>query len=256
MKQTFKFPVAGRIAMAGAAASATYLFTLRPWLLHWGATEEEGQMPLPGDHLVPQPRYISTRAITIQTPPVVVWPWLVQMGQGRAGLYSYDWLENLAGCDIHSADRIIPELQTLQVGDVVRLIPEGRGPLYFEVAILQPYRALVLRSPGDPAANLAAGFPSVAWAFVLEKRDEHTTRLLVRFRSDYRPGLLSTLGNQVLLEPIQFIMERKMLLGIKERAERSLAEFSLQPVPAQAVEGNGHMRNGTAVLSRSVLQEE
>ena len=87
---------------------------LRPWYNRWGATSAETHLPLPGDELVPLPMLGYTRAITIQAKPEKVWPWLAQMGQGRGGLYSYDGLENVAGCDIHSVDRIIPDLQKLQ----------------------------------------------------------------------------------------------------------------------------------------------
>jgi hypothetical protein len=151
---------------------------------------------------------VSTRAITIQAPVSAVWPWLVQMGQGRGGLYTYERLENLAGCDMHNASRIIPEYQLLEVGDKVRLVPEGREP-YFVVSAIEPGRAIVLS--GDD--------PPTTWGFILEPVDENTTRLIVRWRQDYEPTFGNVLGWRVFTDPITFVMERKMLQGIKVRAE-------------------------------------
>jgi hypothetical protein len=204
-----------------AAAAPVYGGLIRPWMLAWGAGPDEIDAALPGDELVPQPRNRWTRAITIDAPPAAVWPWLVQIGQGRGGLYSYDWLENLAGCDIHSADRILPEYQNLQVGDPVRLVREGYpADVVLQVAQIVPEAALVLCAPGEREAALAQGLPYLSWAFVLQPERGDRTRLVVRTRSDFRPTLPGRLANQWLLEPIQFIMERKMLLGIKARAER------------------------------------
>ena len=109
-----------------AAALAAYRYVVQPWHKTWGATEEEAQKPLPGDEFVPDPAYMTTRAITIEAPPEDVWPWLVQVGQDRGGFYSYEWLENIFGLDIHNADEIISEWQNLEVGDIVRLGPTDR----------------------------------------------------------------------------------------------------------------------------------
>src|SRR5689334_8185545 len=119
-----KLPIG--LAAAGIAFAAGYTFFVRPWTRFWGATNEEVQRALPGDDIVQRPRYLMMHAITIQAPPAEIWPWLVQMGQGRGGLYSYDWLENAIGCDIHSTDRIIPEYQHLELGDTIRLTPPQR----------------------------------------------------------------------------------------------------------------------------------
>lgn len=153
---------------------------------------------------------VSTRAITIQAPADAIWPWLVQMGQGRGGLYSYERLENLAGCDMHNADRIIPEHQHLEVGDKVRIVPEGRNP-YFVVSAIEPGRAIILG--GDD--------PPTTWAFILEPIDDKTTRLLIRWRQDYEPTPGNVIGWRVFTDPITFVMERKMLQGIKARVEAS-----------------------------------
>jgi hypothetical protein len=220
------------IGLLTLGAAAGYAFYLRPRFLSWGTTPEELQKALPGDEFVPHPRYISTRAVTINARPEDVWPWLVQMGQGRGGLYSYSWLENVVGSDLHNAERILPEYQRLKVGDVVRLTPPERYNLSLVVAVIEPARALVLRTPappdGDRSKALEAGYPDGTWAFILEPVGERATRLIVRWRSDYKPTLLGLLVNQFGLEPVHFAMERKMLLGIKERAERAI-QPALEP---------------------------
>lgn len=223
LKSTLR-TVAG-IAAGGAALGAAYLAVIRPWFLRWGATEDEVLLSLPGDELVADAPYESTRAITIAAPVDAVWPWLAQFGQGRGGLYSYDWLENLLGCDIHSVDRVIPEYQDLKVGDTVRLVCENYPvPLVFEVARVEPGQHLVLRTPGDPTANIEAGFPDASWAFVLQPVDPDTTRLIVRWRADYKQGDLAVaLWNHYGIEPVHFIMEQKTMRGIKERAEKLAA---------------------------------
>lgn len=210
----------GSLAVTAAALTGAYAFFIRPAILRWGAMDDELEMPLPGDALVPEPRGESTRSITIDVPPKTVWPWLVQMGQGRAGLYSYDWLENMMGLEIHSANEIIPEYQELQVGDIIRLVPEGNEPdLHFEVALLEPERALVLRTPGSKEESYAAGMPFATWAFILQPLSGQRTRLLVRFRTDFNPNPAGYIVNKYALEPVQFLMEQKMMQGIKERAE-------------------------------------
>jgi hypothetical protein len=204
-----------------AAAIPLYIQVIRPAMLDWGATPEERTATLPGDDIVIAPRNVWTRAVTIAVPPAAVWPWLVQMGQGRGGLYSYDWLENLLGCDIHSVDRIIPALQYLAVGDPIRLVREGYpADLVLAVAAILPEQALVLAAPGTRAEALAAGFAYMSWAFVLRPTPDGGTRFIVRTRADFAPTFAGRLVNQVMLEPIQFIMERKMMQGIKARAEK------------------------------------
>jgi hypothetical protein len=199
---------------AGIIAASVVLSPLmRPWHARWGASASEINRSLPGDDLVPNPKLETTRAITIQAPTDQVWPWLVQIGQGRGGFYSYDMLENLAGCNIHSANHIIPDCQSLSVGDLVRLGPEGY--LFYTVAERAPGRWLVLAATDpqtkEPGTN--------SWVFVLEPQGEQSSRLISRTRTDYDPGFANTLIWRALTDPIQFAMERRMLLGIKERAE-------------------------------------
>ena len=195
----------GALAIAGYIVSSPLT---RPWYSKWGATAGEVEMTLPGDEFVPNPVLESTRAITIQAPATAVWPWLVQMGQGRGGLYSYERLENLVGCDMHNTDRIIPEYQQLKVGDKVRLVPEGRDP-YFLVSAVEPGRAIILGGDNPPTT----------WAFILQPIDDNSTRLIVRWRQDYEPSFGNIIGWRVFTDPITFVMERKLLQGIKARVE-------------------------------------
>lgn len=190
----------------------------RPWYSKWGATKDEEKMSLPGDELVPEPVLTANRAITIQAPQDAVWPWLLQLGQGRGGFYSYQQLENMIGCDIHNADRIIPELQNLKVGDLVRLGPEGMPA--FTVTAIEPKSALILRGDmPDPKGKTTTWI----WIFFLVPVDEQTTRLMVRTRLDYASNFGNTLMWRVFTDPISFNMERKMLQGIKARAEASVS---------------------------------
>ena len=192
------------------AACIVFSPLLRPWYRKWGATEAELVKPLPGDDKVPNPNQETTRAITIHAPVDAVWPWVVQMGQGRGGLYSYERLENLVGCDMHNADRILEEHQHLEAGDKVRLMPEGKGP-YFVVTAIEAGRAVILG--GDE--------PPTSWSFILDPVDKNTTRMIIRYRQDYEPTFGNILGWRVFSDPISFVMERKMLQGIKVRVENS-----------------------------------
>jgi hypothetical protein len=155
----------------------------------------------------------ANRALTINAAAKEIWPWMVQMGAGRGGLYSYDWLENLAGMGIHSADRIVPELQDLGEGDVFPLdASAGTGPT---VAELVPERAIVLH-----ILNPRAGRSVLSWAYILDQVDEGTTRLIFRFKLDIDPRPLWGLVYALLIDIPHFVMERKMMLGIKDRVER------------------------------------
>lgn len=162
-----------RLALGALAAVAAHLVVVRPRLLRWGATDAEIARLLPGDELVAAAHTVSTRAVGIDAPPGDIWPWLVQMGDGRGGLYSYDALDRLFGyISGPSATTILVDHQSLAAGDV---IPLGRGPDW-PVAILEPERALVLEPvPGR-----------VSWCFALEP-DGATTRLVSRVRVGIGP---------------------------------------------------------------------
>jgi hypothetical protein len=206
------WPVRILIAVAGAAASAAaidrlYRKHVRDWVLTWGATAEEAARPLPGDDLLDPADLVATRAIQIDAPPSAIWPWLVQMGPGRAGAYTYDWIENLFGLNMHSADQIHPEWQNLNVGDVVRSHHDQPG---MRVEILEPERVLSNRSEaGD-----------WVWTFVLVP-ENGSTRLISRNRIAMKGAAAGQHLGMLVMEPGSLVMERKMLLGIKERAERS-----------------------------------
>jgi len=200
----------GALAIAASIVSSPII---RPWYSQWGATKSEVSMALQSDDLVPNPVLESTRAITIQTSASNVWPWLVQMGQGRGGLYSYQRLENLIGCDIHNADRILPEYQDLKIGDKVRLGPEGYPA--FDVVDIKPERSLVLIG-----ITLGASMPTTwVWNFLLNPIDDSNTRMILRSRLDCESSLGNTIMWRGFTDPISFNMERKMLQGIKARAE-------------------------------------
>ena len=194
------------------AAGLCYALVARPWFLKWGATSFEVVKPLPGDELLPKARASATRAITIQAPPSRVWPWIAQIGQGKGGFYSYTWLENLFGCQIVNANRIHPEWQNVKAGDSVRLHP-GMAPI--PVTLVEPERALILGG----MARTDRHIPPVTWAFVLERAPGNATRLLIRWRAQPSASITDQILNQYLIEPIHFIMERRMMLGIRERAE-------------------------------------
>jgi hypothetical protein len=205
-----------RAAAAGAAvlgSMAAYLLVVRPWQLRWGATDQERDAILAGDDLIPNPDLTASRAITVHAPAAQVWPWIAQLGQGRGGFYSYDGLENLVGCHIHSADRVVPEWQDLKVGDQVKLHPEvGLG-----VVVVEPGRALVLRG-GVPMGTVPPPY-DCTWAFVVREQPDGTTRLLVRERYVYAKWWAP-----LLVEPVAavaFVMTQRMLRGIRDRAERS-----------------------------------
>jgi hypothetical protein len=199
----------GAVAAAAAAHVASY-GSWRDWCLTWGAMVCEANATLPGDDLLARPDVVTTRAIGIETTANLIWPWLVQMGPGRAGAYTYDWIENLFGLNMHSADEIIPALQHIAVGEAWRL--GSRGPV-LRVARIDPERALVVRSDDG----------NWVWAFVLQPGGE-MTRLISRNR-------IATSGaawparavTRYLMEPGSLVMERKMLLGIRARAEHMAA---------------------------------
>lgn len=200
-----------RYARRGGLAALVLIVgyaALLPWQRHWGATDSEVANKLPGDFFISRPVHVTTRAITIAAPPELVWPWLVQIGYGRGGLYSYDLLDRWFGVlDRPSADSILPEFQGLRAGDS---IPIGSGPRW-PVALLEPNRTFLL--------HIRQGDVDVTWVFALFSRGSDSTRLVTRVRAAAR----LTLGRRaqlLALDPMEFLMTRRMLLGLKSRAER------------------------------------
>jgi hypothetical protein len=198
------------VALALAAAVAAYAAIVRPWMLAWGASGPERSGPLPGDDVVPDARYATTRAVTIDAPPERIWPWLVQMGQDRAGFYTHNWLERLLRSGIRDVDVVHPEWQSLAVGDLMRTNHDiGGKPMGWPVAIVDPLRSLVVRSRSMPAGT---------YAFVLRQIDEGHTRLLVRDRAAWR--IREWLFAALIYEPLHAYMETGLIRGLKQRAEQ------------------------------------
>ena len=196
---------------AAVAAALLYWFPMRRWFCRWGASSRELAGTMVGDAAVTTPSYTATLAVTVNAPPGDVWPWLAQMGYQRGGLYSYDWLDQRFGyLDRPSATRLLPDYQQLHVGDE---IPMGRGP-GFPVTAVEPERVLVLSGKGD-------GFAWV-WQFGLFPIAEGKTRLVSR-NAVTVPQTLGAWCFMRVIEPAAFLMTRRMLLGIKQRAERLAA---------------------------------
>jgi len=178
-----------------------------PWR-KWGATEAEATRPMPGDDEVKQPMQVTTRAVTVNARAADIWPWLVQMGYRRGGMYSYDWIDRRLGIlDQPSANRIIPEFQRLEAGDV---IPMGKPPSWPVKAIERNRMLLIVIN--EPNAQ-------VTWCFMLDEIADRQTRLVLRVRNRLAMSPLLLLSLPIML-PGEFLMVRKMLLGIKQRAEK------------------------------------
>lgn len=210
-----RFVVVGLVALAG------YATVLRRWQLRWGAPARLTEEALPGDEVVATADLVATRAIRIRAPAAQVWPWVVQLGQGRGGFYSYDTLENLLGCDIHSAQGIVEDWQHLDVDDEVHLHPE----VALRVAHVEAGRALVLEGSvgvtGASSGTAGGRDPEppydFSWAFVLRDTDGGGSWLVVRERYGYRRWWAP-----LLVEPVaavSFVMTHRMLRGIRDRVE-------------------------------------
>ncbi len=191
-----------RLLVIVVLGAALYRLFLRDPVLTWGATADEAARRLPGDELLEDADGVATRAITIDAPPDAVWPWLAQMGPSpRGGAYTYDWIENLLGLDMHSVDQVLPEFQHPEVGDTI-----GFGKNRMRLERVEPERVIAWRSEDG----------NWVWTFVLDEHDG-TTRLISRNR--FRLPTLAARIGMLPMEPGSLVMERKMLLGIKQRAE-------------------------------------
>jgi len=241
------------VLSAVIASTAVYFFVIRPRLRTWGVDPGEAELPLPGDHFVPEPSATETRGIDIEASPSAIWPWLVQMGFGRAGWYSYDAMDNMGA----SATGILPEFQHLAVGEIMPTHPGGG----FKVEVVEPDRALVLfidtelvraqqkRAEAEgktelPTAGLkatgalgATAFPEFAasWAFFLRPTDDGKTRLIERFRvKTPGAGPASAVLGEIMGTGI-VLMTRKQMLGIKERVEGThVVQLAGEPVEEAA----------------------
>ena len=174
----------------------------RPWALTWGSTDEEIARPMPGDEVLVQPTFNATRAVTIEATPEEIWPWIVQIGYRRAGFYSYDLLDNDG---IPSAERILPEYQTLNVGDLIPLSKTAN----VRVAELEPPSSMVL------VFEVEGTWSHATWVWGLYPEDDEYTRLVTRLRVDAGRFI-----PQMFLDFGEIIMMRKCMLGIKRRAEQ------------------------------------
>jgi hypothetical protein len=196
-------PIAIVVALIVVAAAFFSLY--RPWHLKWGAARQEVGRSMPGDEIVPRPIFNATRAVTIDARPEDIWPWIVQIGFGRAGWYSYDLLDNLGR---HSSERIVPELQHIEVGDLVPLGPgEGSGMFVKEFVLNRS----ILWWTGKNGQT--------TWAWGLHPTSDGATRLVSRVRAPFSWRQPMSAVWLLLVEVADFPMMRKCLLGIKRRAE-------------------------------------
>jgi hypothetical protein len=195
--------------LVGLAVLAVVAITLlTPWMDRWGATEAEIAATFPGDELVPEPASFVNRAITINAAPEDIYPWIVQLDANKGGWYSYTWLETyLLNCPMVNADRIHPEWQDLKVGDKVHMCPDATVPPPYLVAQIHPNQAIVWGHQED-------GEWVDLYQFVITPQDDGSSRLVLRTRT------MAVGGIWTVMHPGIFVMERGMLHGIKERAER------------------------------------
>jgi hypothetical protein len=200
-------------AAAVAAATAVYLRRIEPWSREWGATPTEVATPLPIDDLLVEGAVATTRAITVNAPIDEVWAWLIQVGQDRAGFYSYSWLENLVGAGMHNASSVHPEWQHRERGDTVWLADRARWHERGRqiVALVDPPRALVLVSPDDFDRLERGERARGAWGFFLVPQVDGTTRFLVRSAG-------GPVGTHVF-DAVHFLMEQRMMRSLRDRAE-------------------------------------
>jgi hypothetical protein len=204
--------------MAAVCAAAIYRFHVQPWMYTWGTDGREADEPLPGDDAVGAAVPRTTRAITIDASAEEVWPWLAQIGEDRGGFYSYAWLERAVGADIHNADAVHPEWQDPHVGDTVWLARRFGPSARQLVAEVEPFSHLVLVSPADFDRLQCGEKASGAWTFAVRKQSGWC-RLLIR-------GSGGAVGHPWFDIP-HFVMERKMMLGIRKRAQELRSESVL-----------------------------
>lgn len=233
-----------KIALAGAlSALLGYHLIIRPWSFRWGAAPKEVRQAFPGDELVTNPMRQTTRSISIDAPAAAIWPWLLQMGFGRGSWYTYEFLEKiLRGLGENgllspnyyqrykaqwkpNADRILPEYQNLEVGDIIADGPDAEA--YFTVTHLEPGKSLVLYSqrhiitgiPPDLDNPNPGPYTIFSWGFYLNEINKHTTRFIIRVRANYSPRCMLAPLVYLVAEPADFIYNYGTLHGIKRRSE-------------------------------------
>jgi hypothetical protein len=204
--------------LEGAGGAGRMLLALvspwsRPRRARWGLDEAVAGRPYPGDELVAEPSWGWTHGVEIAAPPAEVWPWLEQLGAGRGGFYSYQWLENLAGCDLRNAETLHPEWEH-RAGDALVLHPKA-PPI--PVTEVEPGRYFIAHAPREAGTS----WVTVSWLFLVEPRSPGRSRFISRFRSDCSDDLATRLAyGPLFVEPVGFVMDRRMLEGVKDRAER------------------------------------
>ena len=212
-----------KIAVVGAIAFGITIvfaiFVYRPWAVNWGATDDEVNRSMPGDEIVQNPTFNATRAVTIKAQPEEIWPWIVQYGYKRAGMYCYDWFDNDG---VPSAERIVPEYQDLKVGDLIPL----SSVMYVKVAELDSNRSMLWVFPEG-----SGPWTNSTWAWELYQESAQHTRLLTRLRVHTDSAI-----SRVMLDFFEIVMMRKSMLGIKQRAERIAA--SSEPAISDSSRGS------------------
>jgi len=215
-----------RLIGIASAVAVAYAFVIRPWMLRWGSTAEERARPLPGDDLEPDATYVTTRAVTIKAPTESIWPWLVQMGQDRAGFYTHNWVERLLQSGIPDTSVIRPEWQYLEAGDLMRTNRDiGGKPMGWPVAAVDPGRSLVVSSRRMPAG---------CYAFVIDPIDSETSRLIVRDRARWKWWEWPFVA--LIYEPLHAYMETGLISGIRRRAEAAVGEQNDRGVSGSRVD--------------------
>jgi hypothetical protein len=209
------------LAILGGVSFGMFFRFYRPWHSRWGATDEEVALAMPGDEFIEQPTFNVTRVITIRAHPEEVWPWIAQIGFGRAGFYSYDLLDNLGK---PSADRLIPELQQIEVGTWIPMSGKVTEETAFRVMAFEPNRWMLWKKAAS------------TWAWKLIPIDEETTRLIIRLKCSYRWTRPTIVTDLILMEIGDFPMMRKLMLGIKQRAERRRGQATRQNVGYEQAE--------------------
>jgi hypothetical protein len=215
------------LALAFAGVAAVYAGVARPWMLRWGASDAEVTKALPGDEIVPRAREQETRAIAIEAPAWAVWPWVAQIGQDRAGFYSYRLLENAVGCEMPNVQAIVRRFQSWAPGDKLWMYPARKagGAGFATLVVYQPGRALgfatrqIGMKPTEPA--------DASWSFVVEPMGDRASRLIFRGRGEGGLRLLPAAFTRGVFEPMHFAMERRTMTAVKELAEGGRPSESL-----------------------------